>query len=100
MFVHNVYFWLKPGLDGEARDSFAEGLDTLTRDPAAKGGHYGEPAATDRGVVDNSYSYGLIVVFDDLAAHDRYQAGAVHLDFLAAHSAKWERVVVYDFETP
>ena len=26
-------------------------------------------------------------------------AGAIHLDFVAAHSDKWERVVVYDIET-
>ena len=99
MFIHNVYFWLKPGLSDEDLSSFAQGLDTLTHDPAAKGGHCGKPAATDRGVVDNSYTYGLIVVFEDLAAHDRYQEGAVHLDFLAAHADKWERVVVSDVET-
>ena len=99
MFIHNVYFWLKPGLDDEAVDSFAQGLDTLARDPAAKGGYYGVPAATDRGVVENSYTYGLVVLFDNLAAHDRYQEGPVHLEFLAAHSDQWERVVVYDIQT-
>ena len=99
MFIHNVYFWLKPGLGDEDSTSFEQGLDTLVHDPAAKGGHYGKPAATDRGVVDNSYTYGLVVVFDNLAAHDRYQEGDVHLDFLATHADKWERVVVYDIES-
>ena len=98
MHIHNVYFWLKPGLDDAALTSFEQGLDALTRDPAARGGHYGKPAVTARDVVDNSYTYGLVVVFDDLAAHDRYQAGGIHLEFVDAHSPKWERVVVYDIE--
>ena len=99
MFIHNVFFWLKPGLGDEDVALFAQGLDTLTHDPAAKGGHYGRPAATERGVVDNSYTFGLVVIFEDLAGHDAYQEGAVHLDFLAAHAEKWERVLVYDVET-
>ena len=98
MHLHNVYFWLKEGLSGEDLAAFERGLDTLVHDPAAKGGHYGKPASTDRDVVESSYSYGLIVVFDDLAAHDRYQSGEAHLAFVAAHADKWTRVVVYDVE--
>ena len=100
MLIHNVFFWLKDDLDEEALASFEQGLDALVHDPAAKGGHYGRPAPTPaREVVESSYSYGLILVFDDVDGHDRYQVGAVHKEFLAAHAAKWERVRVYDIET-
>ena len=100
MHIHNVYFWLKDGLDDEALASFEQGLNALVHDPAARGGHYGKPAAVpERDVIDSSYTYGLIVVFDDVAGHDRYQVGAIHLEFLAAHRTKWERVLVYDVET-
>ena len=98
MHIHNVYFWLKEGLSEADVAALEHGLDTLTHDPAAKGGYYGKPAATDRGVVDNSYHYGLVVVFDDLAAHDAYQTGDVHQAFVAAHADKWARVLVYDVE--
>ena len=99
MHIHNVYYWLTPGLDNEALASFEQGLDSLIHNPPAKGGHFGKPAATAaRDVVESSYTYGMMIVFADLAAHDRYQSGAVHIEFINAHSAKWERVVVYDIE--
>ena len=74
-------------------------MEALANDPVIRSGYYGKPANTARDVVENSYSYGLVFVFDDLAAHDRYQAGAVHLKFVDDHLSKWEKVVVYDIET-
>ena len=99
MHVHNVYFWLKEGFDSEAIAAFEQGLAELAKDPEIKAGHYGRPAGTERDVVENSYSCGLVFLFDDLAAHDRYQVGAVHQKFIEANLSKWERVVVYDIET-
>ena len=96
MHIHNVYFWLK---DNSVNPSFEEGLALLTTDSNVKSGYYGRPATTDRDVVENSYTYGLVLVFDDLAGHDAYQAGAVHLQFLDGHLDKWEKVVVYDIES-
>jgi hypothetical protein len=97
--IHNVYFWLKNNLQSQATAAFEEGLSALTGDPYVKSGYYGKPADTYRDVVENSYTYALALVFDDLAAHDRYQAGAVHLKFLEDNASKWERVVVYDVQT-
>ena len=98
MHVHNVYFWLKQDLDNQAIAAFEQGLEALAKDPAIKSGYYGKPANTERDVVENSYTYGLVFVFDDLAAHDQYQTGEVHLKFVEDHLSKWERVVVYDIE--
>lgn len=98
MFNHNVYFWLKPDLDKDALEAFERGLQTLCEDTPATSGYYGKPVPTDRDVVDSSYSYGLILFFDDLAAQDAYQVGEVHQQFLADHAAKWERVRVFDTE--
>lgn len=98
MLLHNVYFWLKEGASEADAAALAHGLESLVRDPAAKGGHYGVPAATEREVVDSSYDYGLVLIFDDQAGHDRYQVGEVHQAFIAAHADKWARVLVYDIE--
>ena len=98
MHVHNVYFWLKQNLDSDAIAAFEQGLAELAKDSVIKSGYYGKPAGTARDVVESSYSYGLVFVFDDLAAHDRYQVGAVHQKFVEEHLSKWERVVVYDIE--
>ena len=99
MHVHNVYFWLKQDLDREAIAAFEQGLAELAKDPDIKSGYFGRPAGTQRDVVEKSYSYGLVFIFDDLAAHDRYQASPIHQKFVDAHRLKWARVVVYDIET-
>jgi len=99
MHVHNVYFWLKQDLDREAVAAFEQGLAELVKDPEIKSGYFGQSAGTKRDVVENSYAYGLVFVFEDLAAHDRYQVGEVHQKFVNAHLPKWERVVVYDIQT-
>lgn len=99
MHIHNVYFWLKDGLHASDVDAFEQGLASLCGDGAVQSGWYGKPAQTDRDVVENSYTYGLVLVFDHLQAHDQYQGGAVHLQFVDDHLAKWDRVVVHDVET-
>jgi len=99
MHIHNVYFCLKNGQSAEEIASFERGLDDLIHDDAAKGGHWGRPADTHRPVIERGYDYGMIVVFEDLAGHDRYQTGDNHLRFVVANEHKWDRVVVYDIET-
>lgn len=100
MHIHTVYFWLQDDLDKSDRAAFAEGLATLCADPTATQGYFGVPANANRDVVDNSYSYALVLLFQDTGKHDQYQVGAIHDRFLAAHAAKWTRVQVYDAITP
>ena len=99
MHVHNVYFWLKQDLGDDAAVAFEQGLAELAKDPNIKTGYFGRPAGTERDVVENSYSYGLVFVFDDLAAHDRYQVSPIHQKFVDAHRSRWARLVVYDIES-
>ena len=99
MHIHNVYFWLENDLDNEALTSFEQGLNSLCLDSTVKSGYFGKPAKTDRDVVDNSYTYGLILIFDDLKEHDNYQTCSVHNQFIDEHSSKWNHVKVYDIET-
>lgn len=100
MHIHNVYFWLKDDQDAASRAEFEEGLVWLANDTAVESGYFGKPADTpQRDVVENSYSYGLVLVFADMAAHDRYQEGAAHLLFLEKNMQKWSKLVVYDIES-
>jgi stress responsive alpha/beta barrel protein len=96
MFIHNVYFWLKSGLDDGDLEAFEKGLKLLCESPPAKLGGYGKPTGTSNDVVDGSFSYGLHVVFEDAAGADAYQVGEIHQQFLAENASKWERVLVYD----
>jgi hypothetical protein len=98
MHSHNVFFWLKEGLSDSDLLVFEKGLDTLMATRLVISGSYGKPANTNRTVVDNTYTYGLSLLFKDTADHNLYQADPIHLAFVDKHSAKWTRVQVYDVE--
>jgi hypothetical protein len=91
-----VFFWLNETASVAERESFEIELDKLTRDAEVLERRGGKPASTNRDVIDSSYDYGISLCFTDLAAHDRYQAGQVHLDFLEKCLPLWKRVQVYD----
>ena len=63
MFIHTVYFWLRPNTPDSARDQLVRDCrDYLVRIPTVRHLWAGVPAMTPREVVDNSYSAGLTVV--------------------------------------
>jgi hypothetical protein len=58
--------------------------------------HLGKPADTRREVIDSSYQYSLLTVFDNRAAHDEYQVHPVHNAFRKVVEELCNRVLVYD----
>ncbi len=96
-FVHCVYFWMKDDLTAEQLAAFEKGLAGLAGLGMVRHGFYGTPAATDRPIIDRSYAYALVVVFDDAAAHDAYQEAAFHETFRQESSSLWKEVKIYDF---
>ncbi len=97
MFVHSVYFWLKPELTAEQRADFRRGLESLSAVKSAIAVHVGTPAPiVPRPVVDLSFSFGLTVLFNDLAGHDAYQIDPAHKAFLDQFRTFWTRVQIYD----
>jgi Stress responsive A/B Barrel Domain len=99
MFVHTVYFWLHDQVSRAQRDAFVAGVRALTTISSVRHGYVGIPAPTDRPIIDRSYSYALVVVFDDLAGHDRYQADPIHDRFRDTCGELWKKVVIYDSVT-
>ena len=91
-----VFFWLVDD-SSEVRMKFLKEL-TLFIDQVdeIKKVHVGPPADTDRDVIDNSYSYSLLVTFDSKKEHDIYQDHAAHKKFIENASSLWEKVLVYD----
>jgi len=99
MFVHTVYFWLKPGTSPEARTQLVNDCTNyLAKISTVRHLWVGRPAMTPRPVVDNSYDFGLTVVLDDLAGHDVYQAHPLHLEFVARNGGTFGRVQIYDYQ--
>jgi hypothetical protein len=98
MFVHTVFFYMKPQTPPAAVDQLvADCRGLLGKIPSVRHIWAGVPANTPRDVVDNSYGVGLTVAFDDRAGHDLYQDHPLHLDFIARNKAHWDRVRVFDY---
>jgi hypothetical protein len=95
-FVHSVYFWLKPGLSETQVEKFKKGLNSLTTIETVDHAFIGTPASTDRPIIDHSYSYALILVFNDKKAHDAYQTDPVHDEFRKYSTDLCAKVLIYD----
>ena len=96
MFVHHVYFWLKNPSSTEDRAKLIEGLKNLSKVKTIDFFHIGQPADTNRDVIDRSYAVSWLLFFKNKAAQESYQVDPVHLDFIDKHSHLWTKVVVYD----
>lgn len=96
MFVHHVYFWLKNPSSKEDLLQLIEGLKKLSKVSTIKLFHIGQPADTNREVIDRSYAVSWLCFFDNAKDQDSYQVDPVHLKFVEECKHLWERVVVYD----
>lgn len=95
--IHNVFFWLREDLSAAEEAAFLEGVKSLNTISTVKAFYLGPPASTEkRDVVDNSFSYALLVHFDDIEGQNAYQIDPIHLKFVEDHQDKWTRVTVYD----
>ena len=97
--AHSVFFWLKDPKNENVRDRFKTSLEKFIENSQyVKSMHIGTPAQTNRPVIDNSYTYSLIVTFPSKEEHDEYQQEEVHQIFIEEAKELWEKVLVYDSE--
>ncbi len=94
MFVHHVFFWMKPGVDSA---DFRKDLEALAEIASVKEGFFGVPVPSDRVVVDDSFHFSELLFFANKADHDAYQVDPQHDAFVAKWKDSWDRVLVYDF---
>ena len=97
MFIHTVYFYMKPGTSEDARAQLSRDCrEYLGKIPSVRHLWAGVPAMTPREVVDNSYGVALTVVLDDVKGHDVYQEHPLHKEFIARNKETWQSVKIYD----
>src|SRR5215831_17896226 len=96
MFVHHVYFWLKNPDSKDDKTKLTEGLRKLSKVKTIKSFHIGQPAGTNRDVIERSYSLSWLLFFENAADQDSYQTDPIHLKFVEECSSLWTKVVVYD----
>jgi len=96
MFIHHVYFWLKNPGSAEDLQQLKEGLKKLTAVETIGMYQIGEPASTNRDVIDRTYSVSWMLMFDNLEDEEVYQHHPLHLKFVETCSHLWSKVIVYD----
>lgn len=95
-FVHAVYFLFKEDISKERIREFESSLVEMTKIKSISSVYYGQPAMTPRSVVDNTYDYAWITLFEDKTAHDAYQMDPIHDKFKKINTDIWEKVQIYD----
>ncbi|MEM7372191.1 MAG: Dabb family protein [Bacteroidota bacterium] len=93
MFIHHVFFWLKPGADKQLMEA---GLADLVKIDLIQQSHIGVASPSAREVVDDSFDYSLLLYFHNKADQDVYQDHPDHHVFVDTCSGLWEKVIVYD----
>jgi len=97
LILHSVYFWLKDGISSEEEQDFLKFFDTLKSIPEVEYLRIGKPAPTNpREVVDNSFSYHLVVLFKSMDDINVYETHPVHTAAVQEYSKYWTRVEVRD----
>jgi hypothetical protein len=96
LFIHHVYFWLENPESKEDYAALLEGLLELKKVPSIKQFHIGVPAATNRDVIETTYQFSWLAVFESAEAQDAYQVDPIHLQFVATCKHLWKTVKVFD----
>lgn len=99
-FVHAVRFWLKEPNNEKIRATFEASLSHFINNSTfIKTKHLGTPSSTDRPIIDTSYTYALVVTFENKKMHDAYQMEENHLKFIEECKDFWEKVLIFDSES-
>lgn len=97
IILHSVYFWLKEGLSDEEEADFLKYFEVLQNIAGVRSLNYGKPAPTTiRDVVDHSYSYNLLLTFNNLEAIKIYETHPEHVAGAEKYGKYWTRVEVKD----
>lgn len=97
-FVHSAYFWFKAGTSQDRIEAFIKDAEKLKEIETVRGFFSGPPAPTTREVIENTYDYAVVFLFEDLEAQEFYQKAPLHLEMIEKHADIWERVMVTDVE--
>jgi stress responsive alpha/beta barrel protein len=98
MLAHHVLFWLKPETTQEQKTFFKESLESLKGVETIASIYIGTPAPIERAVVDNTYTFSLMIMFNNLDGHNVYQVHPLHKTFLENCRQYFEKVIIYDAE--
>lgn len=95
--IHSVYFWLKEDITDQEKINFINFFEALRGIESIQTLKFGQPApANPRPVVDNSFSYNLIVTFENIDNLNIYETHPIHLAAIEKYKQYWTKVLVHD----
>lgn len=97
-FYHVVYFWLKEPNEANKKNFLSYVKEYTSAIDVIQDAFIGTPAATDRPVIDNTYTYSIVLAFNSKKDQDIYQEHPTHLKFVEKAQNMWSKVQVYDSE--
>ncbi|KGO92148.1 Dabb family protein [Flavobacterium subsaxonicum] len=96
-YNHYLLFWLKKDLTAQEVANFPQFFEELGKLPYLKSIHYGGPAnSSPRKVLDNSFSYNVVMTFDSLEDLETYGKLPKHLEIVKKYSVYWDKMQVHD----
>ena len=91
-FVHSVYFWLHNPESAEDRNSFEAALkELLMNSKYTKTNYIGTAPESTREVVDDSFTYNLLVTFESAEAQESYQVEDCPFEIYRGRQASLEK---------
>lgn len=96
-FSHTVLIWFENLNDINLLKRFEEDCaDFISNSEFIVSYHLGKPAATSRPIIDNSYTYCLIITFQTREDQEKYQGERVHKEFVEKYKQHWSKLLIYD----
>jgi len=96
-FIHSVYFWIHEGTSDQDLALFEKSVKTLLEVPGLLQAYVSKPAGTRREIIDYSYTYHLLLIFENESAHEAYQTtDTIHQKFIADCKHLWGKIQIYD----
>jgi len=93
-FIHNVYFWMKEGVDLAQLEKDLIELGTIN---AIEFYSWGKPAKTaKRPIIEDSYDYAINAIFNSLVDYEAYKVHPTHVKFLEKYSQSFTKVTIFD----
>ena len=97
-FAHHVFFWLKNPDNKAEHAQLLSALRALKKIDVVKYAHIGASSINDfdKPVTDASYSFSVLLLFDNKKDEETYLLHPLHKKFGAENNHLWSKVLVYD----
>jgi hypothetical protein len=96
--THVVVVWLNDGVNEDGITEVMKKANMLSEIESVRGMKIGRPVASERKIVDGSFTFAISVVFDSDEEMQQYLGDPIHVDFVqSVLTPVLKKIVVYDF---